>query len=67
MGRSNINDRNIRGGIIMETFNKWYQENKNSEILRIEYIESVCDLPKEERPTFRQWCKARYEFEIRYQ
>ena len=46
----------------METFKEWYSANKDSEILRVEYIESVFDLPKKERPTFRQWCKKRYEY-----
>ena len=50
----------------METFKEWYAANKDSEILRIEYIESVFDLPKKERPTFRQWCKKRYEYENNY-
>ena len=46
----------------METFKEWYAENKDSEILRMEYDESVFDLPKKERPTFRQWCKQRYDY-----
>lgn len=50
----------------MGTFKEWYAANRNSEILRIDYMESVYDLPKSERPTFRQWCKERYDFENRY-
>jgi hypothetical protein len=50
----------------METFREWYAENKNSEILHNEYRESVFDLPKSERPTFRQWCIEHYEFENNY-
>ena len=49
----------------MDTFKEWYEENKNSEILRMEYEESVFDLPKKERPSFKRWCKERYEFENR--
>jgi len=44
----------------METFKNWYNENKDSEILKIEYIESVYDLPKKDRPSFKAWCKEYY-------
>ncbi len=44
----------------METFKEWYSENKDSEILRIEYIESVSDLEKKDRPSFKSWCKEYY-------
>lgn len=44
----------------METFKEWYDANRDSEILRIEYIESVSDLPKKDRPSFKAWCKEYY-------
>lgn len=48
-----------------ESFAEWYAENRESEILRNEYLEAVYDLPKGEKPTFKQWCKTYYEYQER--
>lgn len=47
------------------SFKQWY--NENAAILKQEYIEEVGDEPRELRPSFKEWCKERYEWLKEYE
>lgn len=44
-----------------EDFSSWYEGNKHTESLRDEYINSIYKLAVSERPSFKEWCKQRYD------
>jgi hypothetical protein len=49
----------------METFNEWFEENKDSHILMEEYREYVneCYMDGFSPVNFIKWCKSNYDFE----
>jgi hypothetical protein len=49
----------------METFNEWFEENKNSDILKEEYREYVndCFISGFHPHPFEKWSKKQYNFE----
>ena len=49
----------------METFEKWYQANKEGDILNEGYHEYKSGSDEIPLVTFKQWCKRIYEFETK--
>ena len=52
---------------LKESFNKWYASNRNSDILKDEYREYKYESEEEDKLTFKQWCKKRYEYIEEYE
>jgi hypothetical protein len=52
---------------VNESFNTWYQENKDADILLDEYRDYLLDEVQAKKMIFKQWCREKYEWLKEYE